>query len=404
MSKRSQQGRTSRLDYRISTNRLVVGERWTMAKERYSARRWLTTLALVVAIGAVFVAGDLPSAGAYPQHPNNCNDSSMTWKFRGSLWNQQKKGWARSAINRIDDPLSYNGTKLVTVTEQSGSVDVLVKARNRDLNSFGGAECNGQATIWVNSQYTDPKFYWKVTRHEMMHLAGAEHAGNEDSMNGDNIPTMATCVGVSSFRTVNEMSQDDAAYLNWLHNALDNRQLHANMGFEQGFSYWGKINGTATIVNSGGATGPGHVSFLASGTVNSSYIYQTVRLWTGDDNESYRAKINAKTSNSGPFSTGQVRTAMYRKTMTENSGSNSCSYADDVDNANNPTVTGGYVYLAGTAVSSTSTSWLPKTSGWTNPATEDGYQLQIRSYAKGTQASTGINIPVLLDNVRGEGT
>ena len=79
------------------------------------------------------------------------------------------------------------------------------------------------ASIWVNSNYSDAKFYWRMARHEMLHLAGMEHGGKDDSMNSDNPASMATCINHSTFRTVNNLDQDTAAYENWLHNAAGGR-------------------------------------------------------------------------------------------------------------------------------------------------------------------------------------
>ena len=343
------------------------------------------------------------SAAAYPQHPNNCNDRTLDWYFSSSsLWTTTKKSQVRAAIKTLDDELSYNGTKLIT-QQEGGGVGVKVKIKDEpDTSMWGSAECNGNPSFWVNSNYSAASFYYHVGRHEMFHLAGAEHAGKNDSRNGDNPTTMATCISPSTFRTTNSITQDDAAYMNWLHNTLSNRQLHANIGFERGTTYWGKSNGTWSYQTSGGATGPGHVAFFASGSAYSSYIYQTVRLWTGDDNESVRAKINAKK----PLSsyTTQARAALYKRTLTEGSTANSCHYPDGLDNLNSISITTGYVLEIRSSMTTLgSTSWTAVTSNWDNPPTNDGYQYQIRAYGKSTTSSGGTG-SVRFDNVRGEGT
>lgn len=58
---------------------------------------------------------------------------------------------------------------------------------------------------------------------------------------------MATCIHLSTFSSVNRLTQDDHAYENWLKSTLPNRQLHANVGFEQGTSFWGRTAGTLTF-------------------------------------------------------------------------------------------------------------------------------------------------------------
>lgn len=179
-------------------------------------------------------------AGAYPQDPNNCNDRTITWHF-DSAWNAHPnaRGWAREAIGLWNQPRDYNGNQLMVVSESTSS-GVSVQLRHTDPDVYGSSECVAGASFWINSQHiTSKTFVRKVSRHEMGHLLGMEHTGRYDSTNGDNPPTMSTCVDRSKFLDQNILSQDDAAYANWLHGSLANRQLHANIGFEQGPSYWG---------------------------------------------------------------------------------------------------------------------------------------------------------------------
>lgn len=337
-------------------------------------------------------------ANAYPQETNNCNDRTLHWGFSGSGWTDSKKTWVRDGINQLDNALDYNGNRLISLTEDGG---IQVKIRN-DVplsEGAGSSECTLGASLWVNGQPNTSRFYWKVGRHEMFHLAGAEHAGDQDSMNGDNPPTMVTCIDQSNFRTVNGLSQDDSAYLNWLWSSLDYRQLHANIGFEQGSSYWGVANGSLSISSSGGATGPSYARFTASGDETNSYIYQTVRLWTGDDLNEYRAKINARSPGPAGSYTTYARTGLYRRTLTEN-GDNSCDYADGLHNLNGPSVTSSYVGVSATSTQGVSDTWTSVASGFTALGAQDGYQFQVRAY--GVTYSRFSDKAVYFDNVRGE--
>jgi hypothetical protein len=258
------------------------------------------------------------------------------------------------------------------------------------------------ASIWLNGKATSSQFYRQVGRHEMMHLAGAEHVGKDDSMDGDNPPAMATCILESDFNSTTQLSQDDAAYLTWLHSSRDNRQLHANFGFEQSSRYWGVTNGTLSMASSGGSTGPGYAKFKAAGSVANSYIFQTIRIWTGDDDESYRSVLNAKAAGPTGNYTTRAQTALYRRTLSGGSTSTNCSYADDVKNPNDDSVSGSYVLVSQERVDAINNSWTGLVSNWVNLPTEDGFQFQVRAY--GDSYSAAGPQPIYFDNVRGEGT
>lgn len=368
------------------------------------ARRRIVAVALAalaLPLFAAFPAFPASPAHGYPQETNNCNDRTLHWDFQtNSLWTANgvdRRTWVRAGINTLNDELSYDGTQLIAVAEDGG-VDVQIK--DEPASNYGSAECAGGASFWVNSNYSTSQFYYRIARHEMFHLAGAEHGGKDDSMNYDNPTTMSTCINYATFRTSNSLSQDDAAYMNWLHNGAGGRQLHANMGFERGTTYWGKYNGTWSLISTGGVSGPRNVAFFASGSWSSSYVYQTVRLWTGDDNQSYRSRAYVRKPVSS-YST-IVQTRIYRKTMTE-SGSSSCSYPDGLDNPNNESVPGGYVWLVSSGVVYPGTTWTDATSSYVNPTNTDGLQIQIRIYGKSTSSSGGTG-SVRIDNARGGGT
>jgi len=337
----------------------------------------------------------------YPQDPNNCNDANMQWLFQtNSLWTAggvDRRTWVRAAINTLDNALDYDGSKLVTVTELNTNVDVQIK--DKPMNEYGSSECVVGASFWVNSNYSTSRFYYQVGRHEMMHLAGGEHGGNDDSFNGDDPPTMATCIDDSTFRSTNALAQDDAAYLNWLHSSRDDRQLHANWGWEQGTSFWGRTGGTFDYKTSGGSLGPGYVGWLSPNSSN--YVYQTVAVHTGDDNESYQAVTAAKSSSSDYKTVANP--ALYRRTISHN-GDNSCSYADGVQNPNDYSVASGWIKVAEKGMTEVGTSWVGLESAWVNPANADGYEMQIRVYGAATHNVNGDAGYVHLDNTRGDGT
>jgi len=187
----------------------------------------ITTSAFLVACGG-------NAASAYPDDVNNCNDSTLAWHFDGSsAWNSSNKNSVRAAFNPIDNALDYDGTKLISITESSSGIKVGMKSMGQ--YSYGVSECTSGASVTINSDFASSNaFLYKTARHEMLHLAGATHGGRYDSADGRAAATMSTCLSPTTYPGTNALEQDAAAYENFLHSSLSNRQLHANIGFEQG--------------------------------------------------------------------------------------------------------------------------------------------------------------------------
>ena len=358
----------------------------------------------LLASQAGLLAGPASQAGAYPQDPNNCNDASLHWQFQNNpLWiadGVDRRPWVRAAINTLESELArdFDNTPLMTVTEDGG-IDVQIAHDPGGV--YGSSECDMGAALWVNSFYTsDPKFFYKVGRHEMFHLGGAEHGGNDDSWSGDDPPTMSTCIDWPTFRSGNGLSQDDAAYETWLHGAPANRQLHANIGFEQGTSWWSHNGGQWVYKTSGGTGGPGYI--LWSPTVpDGDWVHQVVTVHTGNDNESYRAVVNSRELASSYKSAARV-VLRWRPIEHQYDPSNTCEYPDGVQNPNDYETTGSWSALAESSWEDLSTAWQQIESSWVNPANHDGMELQVRVYGYSLDGTTVV--PVAIDNARGEGT
>lgn len=350
------------------------------------------------------------SSHSYPQHPNNCNDDNITWQFAADTtdgWDATTRGYARDAINAIDDALDYDGTKLITVTETAPNAEVVVIREDRGDNIYASASC-ASGTIRINSNddaFDSASFIYQVIRHEMFHLAGAEHAGQFDSLDGRVPTTMATCLDEEGFLSTNLLTRDDHQYENWLHSSLAERQLHANVGYEQGVSFWQKSVSSAGFVAipSGGATGPGYVEWDERDI--SEYLFQTTKVIVGDDDEQYRVRINAK-SRAPEFST-VIGGALYARTADlPNHPDNpaDCPWPDGIVNANGPTFGGTFIKIAEIPLQLAGTSWTAVTSSWANPATFEAYEFQVRFSGNSQNVPTGEYAEVHVDNVRGEGT
>lgn len=355
---------------------------------------------LVIAAGLGIPAD---SSSAYPNVVNNCNDDTITWHFAdgggaGETWSETKKAWARDAINTIDDELDHDGTRLVTLTESSSS-GVAVKLREpENPREYGSSECDLGASMWINATHSGTRsFTYKVTRHEMLHLAGAEHGGRDDSGYSDNPATMCTCINKSEFRAENTLDQDAAAYMAWNWSAFQDRQLNANIGFERGLLYWFTDNGSVSKMSTGGATGPGQAVFYAAGSSSDSFIYQKVRDWTGSDAAvSVSASITAKSPLPGLVT--RVEAAIYWKELFQGATANGCPYRSGIVNPNDETVsTDEWRKLAGSGLTTVGTDWtVVNSTTYSMSAVHDGHYFQVRAYG-----NTAGGHSVRFDNVHG---
>ena len=307
-----------------------------------------------------------PGAWAHSQATNNCNDDTLNWKFTtSSLWTTSKKTWVREAINKLNNALDYDGTTLVTPTESS-SGNIEVDIRDEPIGQLGESGCTGVFApfIWVNSNYSSASFYYKVGRHEMLHLAGGEHGGEKDSFDGVSVATMSTCLSPSIFPTENKLEQDSQAYENWLWSSLSTFQLNANIGFEQGFNFWGKDAGAGTSVerSSGGATGPGFIAWT-SNSLNPN-IYQTDKTGEWKRELQLPGEDQCEVAIERLHYSGNAGRLYYRTVNFPNmpSSPNNCSYPDGVVNPNGAPSLGGWILGDGTQIETVGPPGPPSTA------------------------------------------
>lgn len=358
---------------------------------------------VVVALTLVSFAAPT-SANALINDGWHCSDSTITWHFSDSpiTWPASKKTLVSDAINTIDDALDYDGSKIVTLSKTTSS-GIPVQLNDSDLEvRYGEANCVWPFGIymWLSRHATADKFYYKVARHEMMNLVGAQHAGRADSLaSGENPTTMSTCINWSAFLGENELDRDAEVQLNWHHSSLPGKQVSANIGFENGVTSWGGTNGSLTSGATGGEVGPKHAVFSANGTSADSFVRQTVRLWTGDDGGvELRAYINARSPGSSVDT--KVKASLWRKYMSQGSDGpclNSNFNRGLTDGINSPTFSSTYLKVAESALTAVSTSWTHVYTPWTSVAKRAGHELQVRAYGNSAGDHT-----VRFDNVRAE--
>jgi hypothetical protein len=273
-----------------------------------------------------------------------------------------------------------------------------VQYHDLGTNLYGSSHCFLNITIELNSNTKfagNAAFYSREGRHEMGHIIGMPHSGDGSSRNGDNPPTMATCI--SQPGQPSSFSQDDYSSMGRRNSTIGpvgTDPFTANIGFEQGTSFYGVTGGQLDWYSSGGATGPGHIGFKAPST---DYVYQTTDVASGNRNFDYRGVVNHKKSSGNE--TGSVRIRLYSGGIDYNGAANGCDYPLGHINLNSQT-TGGYVLQADSGDVALSPTWVQMATPLWDAPNADGYRLQVRVYENATES--GQIARTRFDNLRGE--
>lgn len=357
--------------------------------------------AILLLLSIALLPTQTPAYGAINDGLWWCNNDEVSWKFEGSSWNSTQQGYVQEAFDALETALDYDGSKLVNITKNStpGVGRVQVGLVEFDDNKLGLALCDWQSPfVHLNIAYAGygKKFFYQVARHEMLHHIGLDHVGENDSIDGRNPASLATCTGPGNFLTTPDLDRDSEVGLNWKLSSLSSNQVSANIGFENGTSEWGATNGSLATSPSSNFSGSYHAVFNASGDSSNSYVRQTVRLWTGDDSDvELRPYMRARSPLSGVST--NVQAALYRKGMTESNASSGCSYRRGLKNPNSVSLTSTYFLVSQSSLTSVGTSWTAVSGPWSTPARYDGYELQLRAYGN----SAG-DASVRFDNLRAE--
>lgn len=358
----------------------------------------------VISVSLVLIAAGLvqphTSAHGIINAAHGCSDTTLSWRFDGSNWTGARENYVKAAFDGIETALDYDGTQLVSLTENESPAPDRINVQIVDLGEdlLGWAQCpgGGQTKLQFGLSYVGQgaSFFYQVARHEMLHLIGLDHGGQNDSMDGRNPASMATCTGPGNFRDTADLDRDAEVGLNWRYSSLSDRQVSANIGFENGTNEWGGTNGSLASYTGGSFSGDKLILFAAEGDSSDSYVRQTVRIWTGwDTYAEFRPYLRARAHQSGPST--NVRASLYRKGMWD--GSNpGCTYRLGLQNVNDVTLASTlYILVSQSDLTSVGTSWTAVSGEWADPPTFDGYELQLRAYGN----SAG-DYSVRFDNVR----
>lgn len=351
---------------------------------------------LLMALAGIFlVMGSVVSVQAFPRSglPSSCG-RNVTYEFTdpdGLGWTQSEKDMVSLGVNGWEVTRNYDGTQLVTVTEATpGTIDIYFERDFQGTSTYGQASCTS-GFIKLNPDIRGNTLLLPiVARHEMGHVLGLGHTGDEDSFNGDNPPTMATCLSESVAAT-RKYAQDDAGALIFRNSGLTPEFIHANDSFEENTKYWGITGGTWTVVTGGAINGSKYLKFKPTSSADN--VYQTMNFAVAG------ARVDARVNNARDASTDTGTVKLEIQVRSHNYGSNpACSWPTGKDQN---TVT------LGTWSTVATTNWVAVAPSWTSldtpiynvPTTWDAADARVRFYSN-VKNSSGALTYVRIDNLR----
>lgn len=316
------------------------------------------------------------------------------FRFVGT-WPSSARTAVRTGILQWNGALDYTGQPLVTVREDSVPAPTEVSRADMGPGILGRANCVfNTVQISSRSEYQSSALLTTIGRHEFGHILALHHTGKSDSFNGDNPPTMATCLTLDEFESATNKSQDDIGSLTFSHSHIEDSPMMANFGLEQGFSYFGKTAGTVTYLTADGATGPGHVRFKPTNP-GTDYVYQTM-AWADAPSKRLVGVINHKTNTL--TDDGTVKVELWARSVTYGTSS-SCDLANWPNGKNMNERTAGSFIRRRTATMGESPVWvIHRTSDWVSLSSGD-HDVQVRAFADMKTAS-GSATSIRFDNVR----
>lgn len=225
-----------------SSQSVRVGARITHA-------RFVTTIVLTALTGGLLVVAPVPQVVAIDPvaQDSDCGPSDINWKFDNSQvdWTTATAASVRDAMDDFEGIAGQTTSGgLVDTTEVSESTAGTAVFRIATINAenpgtLGRATCiaNGFHVIEISQNVSGYELEM-IAAHELGHVFGLRHVGDDDSFDSSTIiPYMSTCSSFSS--TSRTLSQDDASAINYRWPDLTSRSYTANSGFEDSALYWG---------------------------------------------------------------------------------------------------------------------------------------------------------------------
>lgn len=325
--------------------------------------------------------------------PASCG-RSVTYKFTdpdGQGWTDSEKSTVRAGFDGWEVTYNYDGTQLVSLSETStGTIEVYFEKDFHNTSKYGEASCVGKYIKLNPDLRGNSSLLTTVARHEMGHILGLHHTGDDDSFNGDNPPTMATCLSQSVAAT-RKYAQDDAGAVLFRLSGLNPEIIHANEGFEEDTKYWGKTGGAWSVVIGGAVNGDKYLKYNPSST--SYYVYQTMNFAVSG------SKVDARVNQRRDASTDTGTVMLSFEVRERTYGSNpQCSWPTGKDQN---TVT------LGTWSPGKSTDWVAVASDWQSLTTPvftvdtswDAVDIRVKFYSN-VKTSSGSWTYVRIDDLR----
>jgi hypothetical protein len=362
---------------------------------------WRRLLVLIIVVAWMGAIGR--SSSAYPQ-PNlfGCGGiSRVDYRFAGSNWSTAQRDAVRAGIAEWTQSVDFDGYRLIEAGEMiSGTTVLIYRTDNPDGNSAsnGVALCSVQR-IELNTRLTNAELT-RTTSHELGHMLGLHHTGRYDSFDG-RTPALSRCLS-STGMLGRAFSQDDAASLTYRTSRVSRQSVHANPGFEQGWSYWGFEGSHSKSITTGAPqSGFSHLNWTPAS--NDSYLYQTANMVSGSG-RNIITRINLRHFHTTAVS-GTVNVYLNAKRVDYGAASGCAqgTYANGAD-LNNPN-RGPYAW-----VRKVSSGWAPSTS-WATKSSTTGYylpsyggvDLRILIYSTVRPSAGGAHVGIGLDASRALG-
>lgn len=338
--------------------------------------------------------------------------------FFGSGWNNARRSDVFDAVNLLEAPRKRDGVSkhmdFTNIGDGDESADTELRVVNDVFNQpLGLCRCrSGDNELHVNYNYcwqgSCPEFVWG---HEILHAAGAEHGGRNDSFQNASSGTpdwthTATCFPQTDYPTNDYLNQDDLGWLAWRFDQGPNwAPMNGDSGFENNYNLWESVG--APYSHQVGAWftnyGADYARVKYPSLSSANYLQSKVGVLTEGPNIAHRA--TARVRMYGGNVTGEARLTAFYRELDFTGSANSCSYEGNLDtqNPNGPITAGSWMSKDTGKVTMTQSWKLLKISpafGVDNGA--DAHYFAVRLEGVATSTTNGAPRNFYIDNLQME--